>query len=286
MKGIILAAGRGKRLHPVTKIISKPLLPLYDKPMFYYPLSTLMLSGIRDILIITSPGAQEQFNALIGDGSQLGINITYAEQKVPKGIAEAFLIGEKFIGKDNTCLIFGDNIFYGHGLVEHLKIAMLDLKGAVVFAYPVKDPERYGVVEFDENNNAVSLEEKPRHPKSNWAVTGLYFFDNQVIEIAKNLKPSARGELDITDVNTAYLKQNKLKVVLLDRGYAWLDTGTYDSIGDASRFIWMIEERQGLKIGCLEETAYRMKYINREQLEKLAQDMDAGYKDYLLKLVR
>lgn len=286
MKGIILAAGRGKRLHPVTKVISKPLLPLYDKPMFFYPLGTLMQAGIKDILIITSAHSLDQYRTLVGDGSHLGISIQYAVQKTPKGIADAFLIGEEFIAKDSVCLIFGDNIFYGHGITDLLKQTMKSLDGAAVFGYEVRDPERYGVIEFDEKNNVISIEEKPGQPRSNWAVTGLYFFDNDVIRVAKSLKPSARGEYEITDVVKDYLRRGKLKVGLLDRGFAWLDTGTHEAIFDASRFIHIIEERQGIKVGCLEEIAFRMKYIDKKQLEKLAEDMDASYRDYLLKLIK
>ncbi len=286
MKGIILAAGRGKRLHPVTKVISKPLLPVYDKPMFYYPLGTLMQAGIKDILIITTKHSVTEYRTLVGDGSHLGISIQYAIQKEPKGIADAFIIGEEFIGNDPVCLIFGDNIFYGYGLADLLKYSMKDLDGAAVFGYEVRDPERYGVIEFDDKKNVVSIEEKPKEPKSCWAVTGLYFFDNNVIPIAKNLEPSARGEYEITDVVKEYQRRGKLKVALLDRGFAWLDTGTFESIIDASQFIKTVEDRQGIKIGCLEEIAYRMKYISKEHLSRIAEDLDSGYRDYLLKLIK
>ncbi len=286
MKGIILAGGRATRLHPITKGISKQLLPIYDKPMIYYPLSVLMLAGIRDILIISTPEALPQFKNLFGEGEDLGIKLTYCEQNEPRGLADAFIVGEKFIGKDRVSLILGDNIFFGHGLWEILKQASSQSEGASTFAYYVSDPERSGVVEFDAQHNILSIEEKPKVPKSNWAVTGLYFFDNQVIDIAKKLKPSGRGELEITDVLKVYLAKKQLKLNLLGRGYAWLDTGTYSSLIDASIFIKTIEERQGLKIGCIEEVAYRMGYIDSRQLEKLAKEMKTAYGDYLMKVLK
>jgi len=286
MKGIVLAAGRGKRLHPITKVVSKPLLPVYNKPMIYYPLSVLMLAGIKDILLISNQESLPLFETLLGDGSDLGVSVQYGVQKEPKGIAEAFLIGEKFLGDDRVCLIFGDNIFYGYSLNEKLTQAMTSGEGATIFGYCVSDPSRYGVVEFDKNFNVLSIEEKPKVPKSNYAVTGLYFYDNEVVKIAKSLKPSGRGELEITDVNKAYLAKGKLKMTMLDRGFAWFDTGTFESIVDATTFIKAIEERQGLKVGCLEEVAYRMGYINNAQLEKLAAGTDQQYRDYLLRLLK
>jgi glucose-1-phosphate thymidylyltransferase len=281
MKGIILAGGRATRLYPITRGVCKQLLPIYDKPMIYYPLSILMLAGIRDILIISTPKDVHRFKDALGDGKDLGVKLSYAVQKEPKGIAQSFIIGEKFIGKDSISLILGDNIFYGHNLAEVFKEASALRQGAVVFSYYVKDPQRYGVIEFDKNCNVISIEEKPKKPKSNWVVTGLYFYDNNVVGITKKLKPSARGELEITDVNNEYLKRKKIKVKLLGRGYAWLDTGTYDSLIDASLFIKTIEERQGLKIGCIEEVAYRMGYINKKQLQKLAEAINTNYGVYL-----
>lgn len=279
-KGIILAGGRATRLYPITKGVSKQLLPVYDKPMVYYPLSVLMLAGIRDILLISTPEALPAFEQLLGDGRDLGIRVSYAPQEQPRGLADALIIGEQFIGDDRVCLILGDNVFFGHGLLDCLKEAVAH-PHATVFAYYVRDPQRYGIVEFDGRNNAVSIVEKPKRPKSNWAVTGLYFYDNRAARIAKSLKPSARGEIEITDVNNAYLRQKQLKVILLGRGYAWLDTGTYDSLIDASAFVKTIEDRQGLKIGCVEEAAYRMNFIDKPQLLKLAGALNTSYGDYL-----
>ena len=281
MKGIILAGGTGTRLYPITMGISKQLMPIYDKPMVYYPLSTLMLAGIKDILIITTPEDQQQFKRLLSDGNQWGCNLQYEVQENPNGLAQAFVIGEKFIGTDAVALVFGDNIFYGSGFSQLLQKSA-NPAGAVIFAYPVSDPERYGVVEFDKDFNAISIEEKPSKPKSNYAVPGLYFYDNTVVDIAKNIAPSARGEYEITDVNRKYLDDKKLKVAVLDRGFAWLDTGTFESLHDASEFVRVIEMRQGFKIGCLEEIAYRMEFIDKEQLLQLAKKFEkSGYGEYL-----
>ncbi len=285
MKGIILAGGSGTRLYPITLAISKQIVPIYDKPMIYYPLSTLMWAGIRDILVISTPRDLPLFKNLLKDGSQWGIRLSYAEQPRPEGLAQAFIIGETFIQDDKVCLILGDNLFYGHGL-EKLLRECTDPDGGIIFAYHVDNPQRYGVVEFDDKGKVISIEEKPQKPRSNYAVPGIYFYDNEVIEIAKSLKPSARGELEITDVNKAYLEKGKLQVRVLERGIAWLDTGTHDALLQACNFVQIIEKRQGLKIGCVEEVAYRMGYIDAEQLRRLAHQLEkSGYGAYLLKLL-
>ena len=286
LKGIVLAGGSGTRLYPITRGVSKQLLPIYDKPMIYYPLSTLMLAGIRDILIITTPMDRCQFERLLGDGSQWGIRLTYAEQPKPRGLAEAFIIGADFIGADRVAMVLGDNIFFGHGLPELLAKAAANQQGATVFAYHVSDPERYGVVTFDENNRAVSIEEKPTHPSSNWAITGLYFFDNDVVRYASQVRPSARGELEITDLQTCYLSAGALHVERMGRGFAWLDTGTFQSLIDAASFVQTLETRQGMKVACLEEIAFRQGFIDREQLIDLAKPLEkSGYGAYLTDLV-
>ena len=287
MKGIILAGGSGTRLFPATKVVCKQLLPVYDKPMIYYPLSTLMLAGIKDVLIISTPEDTRRFNELLGDGSKIGLNLEYAVQDAPNGLAEAFIIGKEFIGDDTVCLILGDNLFYGNNFGKMLKDAASLEEGALVFGYHVPDPERFGVVKFDDNRMAVSIEEKPVNPQSNWAVVGLYFYDNDVVTIAENLPPSARGELEITDVNREYLRQGKLKVDLMGRGFAWLDTGTPQSLMEAGEFVRIVEDRQGFKISCIEEIAYREKFISLEQLEELGNELSKShYGQYLLKIVK
>lgn len=287
MKGIILAGGSGTRLYPITRGISKQLIPVYDKPMIYYPLSTLMLAGIKDILVISTPEFTPLFKELLGDGSDIGINLSYKVQEQPRGLAEAFILGKDFIGDDSVCLILGDNIYYGSGLSKLLQEAVDKKDGATVFGYHVNDPERFGVVEFDDNCQALSIEEKPKVPKSNYAVTGLYFYDNDVVKIAESLDPSERGELEITDINQAYLDQGKLDVKVMGRGYAWLDTGTHDSMLEAASYIATIQKRQNLKIACLEEIAYRQSWISKEQLEKLAQPLKKNdYGQYLLRLAK
>ena len=286
MKGIILAGGKGTRLYPLTMAISKQLLPVYDKPMIYYPLSMLMLAGIRDVLVITTSEDSDQYRRLLGDGSRLGMNFQYAVQAVPRGLADAFLVGKEFIGDDKVCLILGDNIFFGHGLPQVLRSAAEQDSGAVVFAYPVKDPERYGVVEFDESGRAISLEEKPLKPRSNYAVPGIYFYDNRVVRYAEELKPSPRGEIEITDINKRYLGDGELSVKVLGRGVAWLDAGTHESLLQASMFVQAVEDRQGMMISCVEEIAYRMGYIDQEELRKCAESLTSnGYGQYLIRFL-
>jgi glucose-1-phosphate thymidylyltransferase len=286
MKGIILAGGYGTRMYPITQVVCKQLLPIYDKPMIYYPLSVLMIAGIREILIITTPQDKFRFEELLGEGKHLGISLSYRSQEEPRGLADAFIVGESFIGSDQVCLILGDNIFYGHGLQDMLREVASYEEGSTIFGYYVNDPERYGVVEFDNEGNVLSIEEKPKEPKSNYAVAGLYFYDNSVVQIAHALKPSRRGELEITDVNFAYLKQGRLRVKLMGRGFAWLDAGTHDSMLDASLFVKTIEERQGLKISCIEEIAYKMGFIDKRQLATIAKPLrNSGYGEYLLRIL-
>ena len=285
MKGIILAGGKATRLYPITNVISKQLIDVYDKPMIYYPLSTLMLAGIRDILVISTPEDLPRFRKLLGNGSRIGINFSYEEQDKPRGLADAFRVGKNFIGKEQCCLILGDNIFYGHGLPEMLKEAASKQKGATIFGYRVSDPQRYGVVEFDSKGKVLSIEEKPQNPKSNYAVVGLYFYDNQVIGLAESLNPSARGELEITDLNKRYLELDQLEVKLMGRGFAWLDTGTYESLAEAREFVRVIQKRQGTMVACPEEIAFRMGYISREELRAAAEIIKSGYGEYLLSLL-
>ncbi len=286
MKGIILAGGSGTRLYPITRVVSKQLLPVYDKPMIYYPLSVLMMAGIRDILIISTPEDLPLFQKLLGDGAQLGLSFSYAGQPRPEGLAQAFLIGKSFIGNDRVCLILGDNIFYGHNLTATLRRAVQLEKGGIIFGYMVRDPQRYGVVEFDSQGKVISIEEKPKKPKSNYAVPGLYFYDNNVVKIASNLKPSARGELEITDVNMTYLRRDELRVELLGRGFAWLDTGTHEALEQAASYVQVIQERQGLKIACIEEIAFRLGYIGKDDVERLAADMMVNdYGQYLMNII-
>ena len=287
MKGIILAGGSGTRLYPITRVVCKQLLPVYDKPMIHYPLSTLMLSGIKEILIISTPEDRSRFEDLLGDGSQLGLSLSYAIQESPRGLADAFIVGKKFIGTDSVCLVLGDNLFYGHGLPEMLQKSASQEEGATVFGYYVKDPERYGVVDFDRTGKVISIEEKPADPKSNYAVVGLYYYDNDVVEIAHNIKPSHRGEIEITDVNKEYMNRGKLRVEIMGRGFAWLDTGTHNSMLEASLFVKTIEDRQGLKISCVEEIAYKMGYISATELEALAEPLvKSGYGEYLHEILR
>ena len=287
MKGIILAGGSGTRLYPLTRVISKQLIPVYDKPMIYYPLSVLMLAGIRDILIISTPHDLPRFSELFGNGRELGLNISYAEQPRPEGLAQAFLIGRDFIGKDSVCLVLGDNIFFGHGFAEIVQRCSRLRKGGIIFGYLVRDPERYGVVEFDDNQQVIGIEEKPEHPKSRYAVPGLYFYDNQVVDIAASIKPSPRGELEITDVNNYYLQRGELSVELLGRGFCWLDTGTHESLQQAASYVQAVQDRQGLKIACLEEIAYRLGYIGREEVERLARSMKKNqYGAYLMDMLK